>query len=327
MFVIGIRVANYVGAGQGHLNRCINIRKHLKHQVIWFLDKKEKKILTLYPKDKIYVESNKFRLDKSIIECKKKNINLMLVDSYALKKNTLNKLNKIVFTSLIIDSYKKIYANIVISPQPLKFDKLKNITYLIGEKFAPIEFIKRKKLKIKNTLLVSMGMYDSKGITLKIIKVLKKHYKKKSINFDTIITLGKKSPFLKKIKEEIKEHKNKIYLKVDAKNMDLIYRKSYFAIGAPGLSHFERLAYGVPSILIAQNKKHRLLVEKWNAKNCSMGCKNNMISIEKSILKMLNESKVRNKIMQQGIKFVDGKGSIRIANEINKFLLNNKVNV
>ena len=56
---------------------------------------KKKKILTLYPKDKIYVESNKFRLDKSIIECKK-NINLMLVDSYALK-NTLNKLNKIVF--------------------------------------------------------------------------------------------------------------------------------------------------------------------------------------------------------------------------------------
>ena len=31
----------------------------------------------------------------------------MLVDSYALKINTLNKLNKIVFTSLIIDSYKK----------------------------------------------------------------------------------------------------------------------------------------------------------------------------------------------------------------------------
>ena len=36
-----------------------------------------------------------------------------------------------------------------------------------------------------------MGMYDSKGITSKIIKVLKKHYKKKSINFDTIITLVK----------------------------------------------------------------------------------------------------------------------------------------
>ena len=42
---------------------------------------------------------------------------------------------------------------------------------------------------------------------------------------------------------------------------------------------------------------------------------------------MLNESKVRNKIIQQGIKSVDGKGSIRIANEINKFLLNNKFNI
>ncbi len=151
MFVIGIRVANYLGAGQGHLNRCINIRKYLKHQVIWFLDKKEKKILALYPKDKICIEPSKFTLKKSIIECKNKSINLMLVDSYALKKNTLNKLNKIVFTSLILDYYKKIYANIVISPNPLKFDNLKDITYLLGEKFAPIEFVKRKNLKIKNT--------------------------------------------------------------------------------------------------------------------------------------------------------------------------------
>ena len=251
----------------------------------------------------------------------------MLVDSYALKKNTINKLNEIVFTSLIIDYYKKIYANIVICPNPLNFNKLKNITYLIGEKFAPIAYIKRKNLKIKNTLLVSMGAYDSKGITLKIIRVLKKLYKIKSINFDTIVTLGNKAPFLKKIKEEIKEYKNKIHLKVDAKNMDLIYAKSFFAIGAPGLSHLERLASGVPSILIPQNEKHKILVEKWNLKNCSISCKNNMLSIERSILKMLNDAKVRNKIMQQGIKSIDGKGSIRIAKEIDKFLLNNKVSI
>ena len=40
--------------------------------------------------------------------------------------------------------------------------------------------------------------------------------------------MGKTSPFLKKIKEEIKEYKNKISLKVNAENMDLIYAKSYF---------------------------------------------------------------------------------------------------
>ena len=327
MFLIGIRVANYPGAGQGHLNRCINIRKHLNQKVVWFLDKKEKKVLNLYPQDKLFIESKKSSIDKCILHCKKKIINLMLIDSYAIAKNTLEKLNKFVFTAIILDSYKKIYANLIISPQPFKFHRLKNATYLTGTKFAPIDFIKRKNSIIRNSLLVSMGMFDGKGITLKIVKVLIKNYKKKSISFETIITLGKKSPFLKKIKEEIKGYTNKIHLKVDAENMNLIYEKSFFALGAPGISHLERLASGVPTILIAQNKNHNLLVEQWNSKMCALIARNNMMSIEKSIFKMLNESKVRKKIMQQGMKYVDGKGASRIAHEVNKFLFKNKANI
>ena len=74
MFLIGIRVANYPGAGQGHLNRCINIRKHLNQKVVWFLDKKEKKVLNLYPQDKLFIESKKSKIDKCILQCKKKRI-------------------------------------------------------------------------------------------------------------------------------------------------------------------------------------------------------------------------------------------------------------
>ena len=115
MFLIGIRVANYSGAGQGHLNRCINIRKHLNQKVVWFLDKKRKKVLNLFPQDKLFIEPKKSRIDKCIPQCKKKKrINLMLIDSYAILKNTLEKLNKIVFTAIVLDSYKKIYANIII---------------------------------------------------------------------------------------------------------------------------------------------------------------------------------------------------------------------
>ena len=266
MYLIGIRLANYLEAGKGHLNRCINIREHFKHTVIWFLDKKEKKIKNLYPKDKIFIESGKSKVDKCMSQCKKKKISLILIDSYDIKKNTLEKLNKIVFTSIILDNYKKLYANVIISTQMFQSNRLDNVTYLTGTKFAPINYTNRENSTVRNALLVSMGMYDRKGITLKIVKVLKKHYKKKSINFDTIVTLGKKSPFLKQIKAEIKGYTNKINLKVDAESMSLIYEKCFFALGAPGISHLERLAYGVPSILIAQNNKHRLLVEKWNEK-------------------------------------------------------------
>ena len=171
MFLIGIRVANYPGAGQGHLNRCINIRKHLNQKVVWFLDKKEKKVLNLYPQDKLFIESKKSSIDKCILHCKKKIINLMLIDSYAIAKNTLEKLNKFVFTAIILDSNKKIYANLIISPQPFKFHKLENVTYLTGTKFAPIDFIKRKNSIIRNSRIVNKA--KTKIVSNKIVKKYK----------------------------------------------------------------------------------------------------------------------------------------------------------
>ena len=62
-----------------------------------------------------------------------------------------------------------------------KFHKLENVIYLTGTKFAPIDFIKRKNSTIRNSLLVSMGMFDRKGITLKIVKVLIKTIKKNQL--------------------------------------------------------------------------------------------------------------------------------------------------
>ena len=52
-------------------------------------------------------------------------------------------------------------------------NRLDNVTYLTGTKFAPINYTNRENSTVRNALLVSMGMYDRKGITLKIVKVLK----------------------------------------------------------------------------------------------------------------------------------------------------------
>ena len=109
--------------------------------------------------------------------------------------------------------------------------------------------------------------------------------------------------------------------------MSLIYEKCFFALGAPGISHLERLAAGVPTILIAQNSKHKILVEEWSSKYCSISCQNNMLSIEKSIFIMLNQSKIRKKIQKEGMKNIDGKGAYRIAIGVNKFLSDNKANI
>ena len=48
--------------------------------------------------------------------------------------------------------------------------------------------------------------------------------------------------------------------------MNSIY-KNLFAIGAPGISQAERLASGVPTILISQNILHKKIIDNWTKLN------------------------------------------------------------
>jgi hypothetical protein len=72
----------------------------------------------------------------------------------------------------------------------------------------------------------------------------------------------------------------------------------------------------LPTILIAQNKIHELLVEKWAYLNCALKSKNTISMIEKTICYIIESKKVRNELIRNGRKQVDGKGSIRIAKSI-----------
>ena len=322
MFLIGIRVANYLGSGAGHLNRCIEIRKCLKSHVTWFLDDYEKKISHLFPEDKIFIEHGKESLTKSIEVCKKNKVNLMLVDSYIINNDELKNLKDELFTVFLNDRQTEANINMFICPQPINLNFKKNIKYLVGPRFAPISFSKNRKINYNRFILVSMGMYDSKGVTLEIVKVLKKLYEKRQINFKTFITLGSNSPILNNLKREISKSKDKITLQIDTKNMYEIYNKCVFAIGAPGLSHLERLASGLPSILISQTKNHELLINKWKQKWCALVSQNNRSSIERAILKMNNSKRLRKKIGLQGQLNVDGKGAARISNHLTELLKN-----
>ena len=50
MIDIAIRVANYKEAGEGHINRCLTIRKF----VTWFLDTKSPKIAKIIKETRLY---------------------------------------------------------------------------------------------------------------------------------------------------------------------------------------------------------------------------------------------------------------------------------
>ena len=102
--------------------------------------------------------------------------------------------------------------------------------------------------------------------------------------------------------------------------MSKIYNNSSIAIGAPGLSHMERLYFGIPTILIPQNDIHTSIVDKWVDIGCAIKSKNSISLIEKKIFSIIENSNIRNNLIKNGTSLVDGKGALRIAKEILKLV-------
>ena len=74
MKTLAIRVCNTHFSGQGHIQRCLIIRKLIKYKVIWFLDEKinqlKKKINN---KDIVIYEKSPNLFNRLMSEIKKKN--------------------------------------------------------------------------------------------------------------------------------------------------------------------------------------------------------------------------------------------------------------
>ena len=82
----------------------------------------------------------------------------------------------------------------------------------------------------------------------------------------------------------------------------------------------ERLASGLPNILIPQNNIHIELIDKWVNLGCAIKAENSIRSIQDSLNLLILDNTLKNKLNKTGHKFIDGKGGIRIAKAIKKLV-------
>ena len=317
MIKLGIRVANSINSGRGHFERCFSVSNYFSSKIFWFLDEKNSFYENrIKDKDEIIYEEEVTEVSSMVKVASENKINIILLDSYNIDINSISKLFKNIPLCVFRDTSKFLNVQMVICPHPITLDNNKNIISLSGPKFAPIssKYINNKLCK-KNkniNLLISMGAYDSLGITLNIIKSIKKLSKKVEKKIVTKIVIAKGSPTINKITNLIKNDLN-FELIINVNDMTDIYNNSTIAIGAPGLSHMERLYFGVPTILIPQNNIHESIVEKWVNIGCALRSKNSINMIEKTILYIIENKNVRKNLIKNGSNLVDGKGALRIA--------------
>jgi len=322
--------------GFGHITRCISLGQAFTERQIYpeFIingDKDVEGLLKDYPYHLFDWLENENKLFDSL-----KKADVIIVDSYLADIAFYQKVSDLLKVALFVDDNKRLkYPKGIVLNGAIYADKLgypwdEKTVYLLGTRYIPIrkDFfnVEDKPIrKIINTVMLTFGGHDFRSMTPKILRVLSEYYPKIAKK----VVVGKGFVNLKEI-EQNKDSNTEIIFNPNAEEMKNIMLESDIAISAAGQTLYELARVGVPTIAIAVADNQLSNTEGWNKAGVVEDAgwwedKNILQNIAVSFEK-LSDFDVRKNKRDLGRSFVDGKGSLRVADYIIYFVKSN-VNV
>lgn len=334
---IAIRCITETSKGFGNFNRSFTLSKTLKKfglRPIFFINENKVVIRELQKHRLEFVIIPKSRnitneANKIATLLKKLAIKHIVFDMREYGEKISKRFYKHGFVTILIDDawVKNAYADIIVNGTPIKkyhsYHKInRNCKLLLGTKYwITDENFRKNRKKIseiyarkKYHVAISMGGADFNNITKKIVKPL---LKINHIQFTIIV-----GPFyddLIALKKIIRNHTN-FTLVSSPQKIWKIFHKSDLIISAAGSTLFELATQGIPTLTVEAIKHQIPYAEFFASKGFSYNLgwwKNlNYDSLDKRIWEILNDVQTRKKMSLKGTKIFDGKGILRIANEI-----------
>lgn len=313
--------------GLGHIFRTLNLIENLSSEKIFFLIEDHggvKKILNDKGFKNIFVlnktDSNNYKKIKIIEHIKKLEIDITIIDWGKLNNSIVNSLKKYAKTVIITDLKNKDFnVDLVINGFiGFKNSVTKNkfgVKCLLGPKYQILnsKFRKFKRSSNQVTILATFGGFDEKNISLKFLEILFKSGK----IIKTRVILGQSTPNNKKLNNIAKKMTNFVEIKKSTNDMYEEITSTKFGICSGGLTTYEFAAMKIPFIILCQHKHQLLTANEWEKHGIgkNLGIHNNIS--EKKILEIIEKIEsdsinLKNKLI------VDGKGALRVANEIRK---------
>ena len=280
------RVDASLEMGIGHVMRCLTLANELKqqnHEIIFICRELTGNhiLLIKYPV-LVLPKNDNFQSDglylnwlgvtqeqdaEQTIKVIPKNIDLLIVDSYALDEIWHKQLKPYTKKIMVIDDLadRQFDCNVLLNQnlgtqiEDYKDKVLNNCELLLGCDYALLrpEFpnlrekalIKRKNTKVIKNILISMGGSDITNKTYDILQEV-------SDDLNIVVILGGISPHNKMIKNYAKSKKN-VKVVVDADNISRLMFDADLAIGAGGSTSWERCCLGLPTLLyvLAENQR------------------------------------------------------------------------
>ena len=191
---------------------------------------------------------------------------------------------------------------------------------LVGPRYALLreEFSQNRKPRLSTPgqpkrVFVSFGGGNDDGVTAAVTQSLVR-YSRARLKIDVV--LGVSSAQARTI-EELSRTKENVRLHIGVDNMASLMMKADLAIGAGGISTWERMCVGLPSVVysLASNQASgiRRLHEAGLIKSLGAYDKRAEAHIDKALHPLLSNFEWAAAMQRQGQALVDGNGSERVA--------------
>ena len=318
---ICFRVATDPTTGFGHMSRMLALRKVFKKPVKWFVDPRTKREVSEWVSktDQVFEETSVDGIDQLLSVARAQTDTLVICDSYNVRCKGLAVANLPMVYFCDSDAWPVLDHVTIVNCQP---GAMPHKNCYAGPRFIPIDTRGKQQAKVDFgsvpypiRCLIGFGAVDSSNMTALALNALLSDEKLRE-SVQPICLLG---PHFKhdKIVETLLESFTKSKI---VRNCSSVLELPYIcniAIGAPGVSHAERLYAGIPTVLVPQNDKHLALCRGWKNEGCAVYARSEPKHIAVQINALIaNQFERARKISIQGQSVIDGKGAARIMSEL-----------
>jgi spore coat polysaccharide biosynthesis predicted glycosyltransferase SpsG/L-amino acid N-acyltransferase YncA len=254
-----------------------------------------------------------------------KDASVVVIDSYLADIELYKRISEKVKIPVYLDDNRRIdyprgfVVNGTIYTEGLNYPKKEDTTYLLDSQYIPLrrEFWDVRKKEIRSELksiMITFGGDDMRTLTPKILKMLNREYPKLTKN--VIISKGFQNENVKEI-EALKNKKTNLIYNPEAGKFKEIMFESDIAISAGGQTLYEFARIGIPAIGICVSDNQERNLSGWQKRGfieyAGWYDDDNLNKKLKKSIGDLRGADIRKDKSAIGKRYVDGKGSLRVA--------------
>ncbi len=316
--------------GLGHLSRCSALYQAFaqKGASPVLVVNGEEHILDFIPGLQCHIQP---WLDKDVLlSLLQETPDIAVVDSYLAGEDLYQIIARKCKVAVYMDDNKRmdyppgIVVNSAGNAEALGYPPCHDKVYLLTEKYALLrapfwQDSPRRAGQALETILLTMGGSDMRNLTPKILQVLTQEYPQA----EKIVIVGHGFSRQETMSSWI-DDRTQIVQSPDAEALRALMLQADMAVSAGGQTLYELTRCGVPAcvVCVADNQASHIswFQEKGLVKDCGRYDASNLSARVRQALGELADEELRSRISAAGRKIVDGRGALRLVDEILKYL-------